>query len=150
MRRLFIVLAALTGCGQPAGGTGPGLDRIPFRPPDSYLAMWETAQACSRVRMHIGFVSWEVVPGVWTFATADSVGAVAYTDQSVITIAGGWLDHPLVVRHEMLHALLGTREHPSEPFDFPCRATENSWDEDEAFLALPSDLARYHPDSYQF
>jgi hypothetical protein len=46
-----------------------------------------------------------------------------------IYIASAYLKHELVVRHEMLHDLLGRPGHPDPPFGNGCPLTWESWRE---------------------
>jgi hypothetical protein len=146
MRRLFLALL-LTGCG---GETlePEDLGAVRFLPPPSYRAMWDRTQACSGRIGEFDRLSWWVVPGVRTFDyAADEPRADGLYERTrhTITLAGAVLAHPMVVRHEMLHALGFGVDHPEVPFSDPCRATWRSWDTTEAFLELPRDLQQYLP-----
>lgn len=140
------LLFLLTACGD---GFAPGeLGAVRFTPPPSYRLMWERAQSCSGRSGEFARLTWWVVPGVRTFEYAeDEPHADGLTDMRslAVTLAGGALSHPMVVRHEMLHALGIGPDHPEVPFQDPCRATWRSWDSTEARLELPPELAAYAP-----
>ena len=110
--------------------------------------MWARAETCSGVRGSFDRIRWWVVPGVETFeySPEEPYADGLWGSEGDITLAGGVLSHPMVVRHEMLHALGFGADHPSVPFADPCRATWGSWDRTEAFLTLPPHLAAYAPD----
>ncbi|HEU4649532.1 MAG TPA: hypothetical protein VFS33_10770 [Gemmatimonadales bacterium] len=44
-----------------------------------------------------------------------------------IYIASAYADNEMVVRHEMLHELIGHPGHPEPPFADPCPLTWESW-----------------------
>lgn len=48
-------------------------------------------------------------------------------DRSNIVLAGAFQDHEMVVRHEMLHALIGAAGHPQGMFEGACRLTWETW-----------------------
>ncbi len=80
-----------------------------FVPPAEYQAWWASTEGCSDIQGNIGRIKWYVVPGVSTFPTeeGEKVGIRIKTGNDVrIVIAGNYVEHEMVVRHEMLHALL--------------------------------------------
>lgn len=147
MRRLLAVLL-LAGCARDGFEPGGDLGAVEFDPPPSYRRMWAAAQACSGRAGDFDRLRWWVVPGVRTFEYADGAPYAdgLYHSDGHITLAGAVLSHPMVVRHEMLHALGFGVEHPAVPFRNPCRATWGSWDTTEALLELPANLAAYAPE----
>jgi hypothetical protein len=48
-------------------------------------------------------------------------------DREWIVIAGNYLQHEMVVRHEMLHSLIGSHGHPDQFFGTRCRLTWETW-----------------------
>jgi len=123
------------------------LGAVRFDPPPSYREMWVRAQECSGRAGDFDRLGWWVVPGVRVFdyeaGQPDADGL--YKSDGSITLAGAALSHPMVVRHEMLHALGLGRDHPTVPFRDPCRATWKSWDTTEAPLEIPPELEAYAP-----
>jgi hypothetical protein len=136
----------LSGCD---GGFDPAeLGAVRFTPPPSYREMWARAEECTGREGDFDGITWWVVPGVETFdyeAGAPDANGFYDGDTHAITLAGSALAHPMVVRHEMLHALGFGAEHPDPPFRAPCRATQGSWDAGEPFLELPKHLTNYMP-----
>jgi len=101
---------------------------------------WAKTEACSGRRVEPQAITWYVVPDVSVFATAheQNVGFWSRgTDGARIVIAGNYIGDEMVVRHEMLHALLDRGDHPPEYFVTRCRLTWASWGGE----ASPSGLA---------
>jgi hypothetical protein len=99
-------------------------------PPAEYTAWWSTTEACSGLVGSFDQVEWYVVPGVETFQTSAGakVGLWSHSNAGVrIIIAGAYAETELVVRHEMLHALLDREGHPAEYFQTKCQLTWGSW-----------------------
>lgn len=98
---------------------------VPFDPPPAYRLWWTIVESCSGVSGDLRAVRFYEEPGQAT-ATAGSEQANAYWFSSGNRIVVGGLseyDGP-VVRHEMLHALLGAAAggngHPHEYFVRRC------------------------------
>jgi hypothetical protein len=71
-----------------------------------------------------------VIPGVSRFTAAEGpvVGLWARGRKSgIIVLAGNFAHDELVVRHEMLHALIGKEGHPDDLFVSACHLTWDSW-----------------------
>jgi hypothetical protein len=71
-----------------------------------------------------------VVPNAETFETpaGEKVGMWEKSGNTTrIIIAGRYLDHEMVVRHEMLHHLLDREGHPQEFFAARCHLTWDTW-----------------------
>lgn len=87
-------------------------------------------ESCSGLSGHFSAVEWYVVPGVSSFATAKGPQAGMWALQGGthrIIVAGKYLDHEMVIRHEILHALLARAGHPPEYFVTRCNLTWESW-----------------------
>jgi len=88
--------------------------------PAWYAAWWERTEECSGLTGDFEAIDWYIIPGQ-TFEL-DGAEWVGHWIQNVgIVIAGLYRNHEVVVRHEMLHELLGAEGHPPE-FD-ECRLT---------------------------
>ena len=108
-------LAALAGCGDPFAAP---LGTYRFDPPAPYSAAWAAVEECSGIRGDMGRVRWYAVPDVWSFPCADgeecsglwrSPHAILLTEFAQASHG----DNYFVVRHEMLHDLVGGgQEHP--------------------------------------
>ncbi|MCU0620085.1 MAG: hypothetical protein MUC69_01125 [Gemmatimonadales bacterium] len=113
---------------------------IAFVAPAQYADWWSRTEACSLLEGDMQRVEWYVVPDVATFATdqGEKVGIRVQTgDRIRIVLAGHYQMHEMVVRHEMLHALLKEPGHPRDYFVNRCALTWDSWSESlEGELAL--------------
>ena len=101
-RGLLIVLtaAAAAGCSDAAG---PDLGRVPIEPPALYRTYWSTVEACSSLTGTFEAVRWFVV-----HEFGDGAGILGqWNERREVTVRSDvWLDSE-VVRHEILHDLLG-------------------------------------------
>jgi hypothetical protein len=69
---------------------------------------------------------WETVPGTsFTCSGNQSVGH--WQADHRIWIAESYLEDEMVVRHEMLHELIGHSGHPNPPFGKGCPLTWATW-----------------------
>jgi hypothetical protein len=124
------LVALATSCSTtgPVESLPPGA--VPMEAPESYLAWWEATESCAGLGGSFGRVEWFVVPGVNSFSTevGEKVGLwVKRGERRTITIAGGYLEHEMVVRHEMLHDLLSREGHPEPYFTERCGLTWETW-----------------------
>jgi hypothetical protein len=74
------------------------------------------------------------VPGAHTIETSagPKVGVWSHSSAGVrIVVAGDYVASELVIRHEMLHALLDQEGHPPEYFESRCHLTWESWEQAE-------------------
>jgi hypothetical protein len=128
------VLALLAACEvlAPAGPLPP--DAQLMSAPPEYLEWWHKTEACSGRQGDPSAIEWYVVPDKAVFETSDGekVGLWSRSsDGTRIVLAGLYAHNELVVRHEMLHALLNHEGHPSEYFVTRCQLTWDSWQGDE-------------------
>ena len=110
---------------------------ISFTPPASYAEWWTSTEACAELSASMDAVTWYVVPGVATFPTesGDKVGYWSKSREGTrIIVAGNYREHELVVRHEILHELLGREGHPDEYFRDRCRLTWDTFPEETVAL----------------
>jgi hypothetical protein len=124
------LIGTLAGCETfgPRAALPAGVVRL--APPAEYHTWWEATEACSGESQRFERVEWYVVPGARTFSTSDGlkVGEWSHSSAGVqIVLADAYADNELVVRHEMLHALLDREGHPAEYFEGRCRLTWESW-----------------------
>jgi len=129
---LLSVCLAFTGCDLLTPSDPPPLpaNAQVFRAPPDYHKWWGLTERCSRLTGSYDRIRWYVVPDADSFPTADGekVGYWSRTgDGARIIIAGRYLGSELVVRHEMLHALLNRGGHPAEYFVQRCGLTWESW-----------------------
>ena len=99
-------------------------------PPEEYRAWWNSTEACSGLSGRFGEIEWYVVPGASTIQTdhGPRVGVWSRSSEGTrIVLAGNYAGSELVVRHEMLHALLDRGGHPPEYFEDRCGLTWETW-----------------------
>lgn len=113
---LLLALAA-TGCAFVPE------DAEPFAPPPEYRQLWDSAQACTGRTGRFEELQWFVTPD--NFECAGGIRAGCTRGKTII-LSALYKDHPMVVKHEMIHAL-GVRGHPKVPFERPCKATWESY-----------------------
>ena len=124
---LLSALAYVGGCGfDPAGDQ-------PMIAPDIYRTWWDKTQACSGLAGDFGRVEWLLVPG-HGFTCSSGQCAGHWEPDHRIFIASDWEHNEMVVRHEMLHDLLGRPGHPSPPFGQGCPLTWETWTGDDSTL----------------
>jgi hypothetical protein len=107
---------------------------VPMTPAPTYSEWFIRTEACAGRIGDFDSIEWYVVPDVATFETemGEKVGLWEQTGGVTrITIAGAYTDHEMVVRHEMLHELLGREGHPQEYFVTRCHLTWDSWNSSE-------------------
>ena len=104
---------------------------VAFNPPAAYLEWWARTVACSKLRGgSLQSIAWFVVPGAATFQTTAGARVARWSrgnDGTRIVVAGEYLSDEMVIRHEMLHALLDRPDHPPEYFVDRCHLTWESW-----------------------
>jgi hypothetical protein len=133
MQRLGYILALATLAGSCAtdslaGPTPEGA--VPFAPPPIYAVWFSRTEACAQRTGQLDRLEWLMVPGVDTFDTADGPQHAMWRRRGgrhQIILAGNYAHHEMVVRHEMLHALLDRSGHPAEYFEVRCGLTWETW-----------------------
>jgi len=97
---------------------------VPFDPPADYGVWWNEVEACSGLKGDFRSVQWYEMPG----STAFEYGGVRniqgrWSPQgNTITLAERLMSDSMLVRHEELHALLHSGEHPALYFGTRCGA----------------------------
>lgn len=115
-----VAVLCLAGCAfEPEGAR-------PFEPPEAYRAWFEATEACSARAGSFEAIQWFAVPGR-DFACPSGRCVGRWEPGQRIYLAESWLDHEMVVRHEMLHALLDRSGHPNPPFGEGCPLTWDTW-----------------------
>jgi hypothetical protein len=108
---------------------------VAMSPSPDFAVWWSRTEQCSGIDGNFGGVQWYVVPGARTFQSQIGEVVGLWTEAggvTRITIAGDWSDNELVVRHEMLHALLNREGHPPLYFVQKCALTWASWNGGQA------------------
>ncbi|HEU5169054.1 MAG TPA: hypothetical protein VFU46_00880 [Gemmatimonadales bacterium] len=99
----------------------------PVSPPATYRDWFGKTEACSGLSGDFDRIRWYVVPGS-EFACPSGACAARWIDDHRIFVAQAYLANELVVRHEMLHDLIGHAGHPDPPFGSSgCGLTWSSW-----------------------
>lgn len=118
--KVAICLSSLAGCGfEPEGA-------VPYDPPPIYQQWWRETEACSGRRGSLQSIDWAYIPG-YAFSCPSGRCVGRWEPSSRIYVAEAYRRDELVVRHEMLHALLGRAGHPNPPFGIGCPLTWQTW-----------------------
>lgn len=121
--RFGVLLIALAACTTPTEPRFPD-DAIPLDLQPQFRLWWRMTQACSGLGGDVGAVRWYVQPDVETLHIPGDHGGHyggywwAIGNRILLTeraVTDGWL-----VRHEMLHALIGRAGHPRDHFVDRC------------------------------
>lgn len=117
----LVASLALGACSsfEPSGDT-------PFEPPAIYKEWWGKTEACAGLQGDFGSLRWYRVDG-HSFACPDGACVGWWASSGRIYLAGDWTRDEMVVRHEMLHALIRSGRHPNPPFGTPCQLTWDTW-----------------------
>ena len=124
--RALLATACITlpaGCGS--SSFTPTNDQR-YSPPAEYRRWFDETQACSGLEGNFDRIKWFVVPGTEFNCPGGTCVGRWDADHSIF-IAGDWVDSEMVVRHEILHDLIGHPGHPDPPFGNPCPLTWESW-----------------------
>ena len=121
----------MLGCGtlEPSEPALPPL-AVRVEAPAVYQQWFAATASCSGLSGTSQTIEWYVIPGASSFQMdgADRVGMWQRVDgKSQIVIAGAYAEHEMVVRHEILHHLLGETGHPEELFATRCPLTWERW-----------------------
>jgi hypothetical protein len=123
------LLVALTGCGFDPEGD------LPLDPPPIYREWFAKTEACSGRIGDFDRLRWSVIEG-HSFPCSSGECAGHWRTNHHIFLAGDWVMDEMVVRHEMLHDLLGRTGHPDPPFGEGCPLTWASWNGGSAGLSI--------------
>lgn len=118
-RVAVVSLLGLGGCGfDPLGAEA-------WAPPPVYATWWERTRACSGLAGPAEEVHWFVIPG--DGFPCPSGTCAGRWEPGRIYLAEAFAGDEMVVRHEMLHALLDRGGHPNPPFGNGCPLTRETW-----------------------
>jgi hypothetical protein len=86
-------------------------------PPDSYIDWWRATEDCAGRHGDLSRVTWFVIPDHASFLYGNGqYDGYWWNGVHWILLAGEKVNDPMIVRHEMLHELLGRGDHPPEFF----------------------------------
>ncbi len=125
------LILLLAGCDLLGPAAPLPAEAVAFTVPAQFRDWWARTEACAGRTGRLAEIDWYVVPGVAQFSNdgAPQVGRWSRSgSDSRIVLAGDFAGDELVVRHEMLHALLDRGDHPSRYFAARCGLTWESWD----------------------
>jgi hypothetical protein len=113
-----LALAALSACDGPSPTEPPfPLAAVPMDMPPHYAIWWQLTEACSGLSADLSQIHWYEIPGVTTFTVrGEAYNGYWWREGNRIVIAGGSVDDGSLVRHEMLHDLIGRDGHPRSYF----------------------------------
>lgn len=113
-------LAAVSSCYLPDEPLPSG--SIAFFPPAIYRTWWNEVEACSGVTGNFDAIVWYDVPDASVFRVGSDSNIEGYWQpyHHSITLAGLRVNDPFLVRHEELHAILHTVDHPAQYFVQKC------------------------------
>ena len=95
-----------------------------FVPPPEYRLWWSMTEACSGLHGSFSSVDWYVVPGTTELpGTHGEYQGEWFVQGNRISLASAEQFDGSLVRHEMLHALLGVDGHPRNEFLDRCAGT---------------------------
>jgi len=139
---LRVVIASLACSCAVVEASGPvlPLGAVQVAAPPEYAEWHRKTTTCSGLSGEFRELQWYVVPGVSTFATSRGPQVGMWENRGGIhriIIAGQYAGNEMVVRHEILHALLGRAGHPASYFVSRCHLTWESWDGSTAATELP-------------
>ena len=89
-------------------------------PPASYARWWVDVEKCSGLTGEFARVTWYVVPAVASFSYRGTEANGLWWSTHDIVVAGAVVTDSMVVRHEMLHDILGSPDHPYDYFLDKC------------------------------
>lgn len=124
----FVLAVPIAGCA--ASGKALPVGAVPMPTPVVFQEWYQRTQECSGLRGTFSALSWFVIPGVSSFRTDDGPAVGMWKKgrrTGTIILAGNFVDRELVVRHEMLHSLIGRSGHPSGFFIERCHLTWDTW-----------------------
>jgi len=96
---------------------------VRFEASAAYKGWWAVVQNCSGLTGDFNAVQWYQVPATTTFAVAGSgpANGAWYSNGNIVVLAGDSAQSGQVVRHEMLHSLIGpVSGHPAQYFYTKC------------------------------
>jgi hypothetical protein len=114
------LLLTVGGCGFDPEG-----DRA-LDPPPIYQEWWAKTEECSGLKGNFERLRWSVVEGT-SFSCSSGQCAGHWSADHHIFLASKWVMDEMVVRHEMLHDLIGRPGHPAPPFGEGCPLTWETW-----------------------
>jgi hypothetical protein len=122
VRRFILAFGAIPILAACADILGPRIPTAAVRiePLPVYAEWWRMTEQCSGRTGEFRRIEWYVMPGVSGFSSGDLAHVQGMITGNRIVIADSSLRHGRLVRHEMLHALIGVNGHPRADFIGRC------------------------------
>lgn len=98
----------------------------PLQRPPRYLDLWEEVERCSGKSGDISRIRWLHLPNESSFRYHGRTYSGYWWPTRQILLAGNHTGNDHLVRHEMLHDLLNTGNHPARYFSERCRTEVES------------------------
>jgi len=116
-----MALAAVASCADNIVDPKLPQGAPPFTAPALYTTWWDMTKACSGRSGSLAAISWYKVPaGVPLELDGQSVSAYWSAGSNQIVVSAAVTEDGPIIRHEMLHALLGSKGHPRGEFLGSC------------------------------
>ena len=93
---------------------------VAFTPPPQYRAWWQVVESCAGKRASFDGVSWYTVEPQQLVVHGDNAAGAWFAENNSIVVVQNWVTQGSLVRHEMLHAILETGDHPIRDFNVRC------------------------------
>lgn len=139
MKLYSIMLFSLITCASPFA---PPAGAVRFSPPSWYQDMYKHDLECSNLsgyHRQYDDIKWYWISGE-SFKSLDNSVAAGEEGSENIVIAGNYLAHPMVIRHEIMHYLLEpAHSHIPKYFDGECLLLWKNY-------ATPEDTAMFWED----
>ena len=119
-------ILSLTACDRILGVIDPNFpsDAQEFSPPPVYATWWNMVRVCSATTGSLDGVKWfKTSQRLHDFRTGEELGGYWFSLGNRIVLTTPYLLEGSVVRHEMLHSLLGGGGHPRAQFLGNCAGT---------------------------
>jgi hypothetical protein len=126
MARRWVPAALFFAAGLASGCNFDPQGDVPLEPPPVFREWFAKTEACSGLSGNFDRISWSVVEGR-SFSCSSGQCAGHWRKDHHIFLAGDWAMDEMVVRHEMLHDLIGMPGHPAPPFGKGCPLTWATW-----------------------
>jgi hypothetical protein len=123
--RACLALAALSSCDSSTAPRPGALvdDAVLLVPvPETYQSWWHEVEVCSGKTGDFSAIAWYYVPNANWFTVGSDQNVLGFWQPSrhSITLAGLRINDAYLVRHEALHVILNTIDHPPEYFEQKC------------------------------
>ena len=117
--QLVVVCSVLSACGLWQDSDFPASAER-FAPPAHFQTWWQVVEACSGRTAPLRDVLWYAVPPFQLQIDGESAYGAWFARSNRIALIQDVMGDPVVVRHEMLHAILRDGDHPAEYFQQRC------------------------------